>query len=293
MAGCGSGYPDPPCPPRNANARRPADRPAWPSEQKAQKRKQTLRRTITVIIVAAVVFGISYAIFKPGKQKAAATTTTSTTSHDDDHQAGSVRRLRPPRTSASPPRRTARPTSTATLPNPQWKSPPPMTIDPTKTYTATINTDVGTSPPPRRRRRRRRRSTTSSSWPTSSSTTASSSTGSSPTFMDQTGDPTGTGDRRSRLHRADEVPATANPQYPIGSLAMAKTPRRPTGPRATSSSSWPVARARSLPPDYALFGQVTSGRTSSTRSTPDGDASDDGTPPTVIHRMLSVTVTES
>jgi peptidyl-prolyl cis-trans isomerase B (cyclophilin B) len=90
-----------------------------------------------------------------------------------------------------------------------------------------------------------------------------------------------------------EVPATANPQYPLGALAMAKTSAATNG---TSSNQFFIvagSEGESLPPDYALFGQVTSGQDVVDRINADGDASDDGTPPKVIHRMLSVTVTSS
>ena len=56
-----------------------------------------------------------------------------------------------------------------------------------------------------------------------------------------------------------EVPATATPQYPLGSLAMAKTSAAPDG--TTSNQFFIVAgsQGETLPPQYALFGQVTSG----------------------------------
>ena len=89
------------------------------------------------------------------------------------------------------------------------------------------------------------------------------------------------------------MPATANPQYPIGSLAMAKTEAAPAG--TTSNQFFIVAgsEGETLPPDYSLFGQVVSGKNVVEAINAQGDASDDGTPPKVIHRMLSVTVTES
>ena len=120
-----------------------------------------------------------------------------------------------------------------------------MTIDPSKTYTATIKTDVGTI------------------TVQLDAKTAPKAVNSFvflanhnyynclifhrviPTFMDQTGDPTGTGSGGPRLHSSpSEVPeATASPQYPLGSVAMAKTSAARTDLRATSSSSWPAPRA--------------------------------------------------
>jgi cyclophilin family peptidyl-prolyl cis-trans isomerase len=88
-----------------------------------------------------------------------------------------------------------------------------------------------------------------------------------------------------------EVPATANPQYPLGSLAMAKTGSSPSG--TTSNQFFIVAgpQGESLPPQYALFGQVRSGL--SVVQAINADGSQSGIPPTVTHRMLSVTITSS
>ena len=168
-----------------------------------------------------------------------------------------------------------------------------MTIDPDKTYTATIKTDLGTI------------------TASLDAKTAPNAVNDFvfladqkyydcltfhrviPSFMDQTGDPTGTGTGGVGYTVQGEVPATANPQYPLGALAMAKTSAAPNG---TSSNQFFIvagSEGESLPADYALFGQVTSGQDVVDRINADGDASDDGTPPKVIHRMLSVTVTSS
>ena len=114
-----------------------------------------------------------------------------------------------------------------------------------------------------------------------------------PQFMNQTGDPTGTGSGSAGYTVQGAVPATANPQYPIGSLAMAKTSAAPAG--TTSNQFFIVAgsEGESLSPDYSLFGQVTSGQSVVQAINADGNASDNGTPPNVTHRMLSVTITES
>ena len=74
---------------------------------------------------------------------------------------------------------------------------------------------------------------------------------------------------------------------------MAKTSAAPTG--TTSNQFFIVAgpEGESLPPDYSLFGQVVSGQSVVEAINADGDASDNGTPPKVTHRMFSVTVTAS
>ena len=74
---------------------------------------------------------------------------------------------------------------------------------------------------------------------------------------------------------------------------MAKTGTAPAG---TSSNQFFIVagpEGESLPPDYALFGQVISGQDVVQKINADGDATNNGTPPKVIHRMLSVTVTSS
>ena len=90
-----------------------------------------------------------------------------------------------------------------------------------------------------------------------------------PGFMDQTGDPTGTGTGGPGYTIPDEYPpkaANAADQYPLGSVAMANTGQPHTG----GSQFFIVAGAQgeSLPNSYSLFGQVTSGMTWSTPSTP-------------------------
>ncbi len=172
-----------------------------------------MRRVVILVIVAAVVVGISLLIFRPGR-KSSSSTTTSTTTPTSPAQLAANKASKEAGCPESP---------SATLPAPTWKSPPPMTIDPSKTYTATIKTDVGTI-------------------------TANLDAKTAPTavndfvflvnqkyyncvtfhrvipqFMDQTGDPTGTGTGSVGYTVQGEVPATASPQYPIGSLAMAKT----------------------------------------------------------------------
>jgi cyclophilin family peptidyl-prolyl cis-trans isomerase len=107
--------------------------------------------------------------------------------------------------------------------------------------------------------------------------------------MDQTGDPTGTGTGGPGYTIPDENPAKASPQYPIGAVAMANT----GSPHSGGSQFFIVtgAQGESLPNTYALFGQVTSGMTVVQAINKDGSAQ--GVPPTVTHRILSVTVTSN
>ncbi len=257
------------------------------AEQKVRKRRQNIRRVVTVVIVAGVVVGISLLITRPWK-KSASTATSTTTTTTTPVSAAQLTANNASKAAGCPE------SPTASLPAPTWKSAPPMTIDPSKTYTATIKTDLGTITA----------NLDAKTAPVAVNDFVFLAKQNYyrcvtfhrviPQFMDQTGDPTGTGSGSVGYTVQGEVPATANPQYPIGSLAMAKTTAAPNG---TSSNQFFIVAgsADPLPPDYALFGQVTSGQNVVDAINADGnsDPAANGIPPKVIHRMLSVTVSES
>ena len=253
------------------------------AEQKAHKRRQNTRRIITVVIVAAVVVGISYLIFKPGKKSSATATTASTSTTVATPQGGSGDRSPSAiTTSADCPS-----DFSSTLNKPSYSSPPPLTIDTSKTYTATITTDVGAF--------------TVELEPKLAPKTVNNFVFLArhhfydcvifhrviPSFVDQTGDPTGTGTGGPGYKFADELPPKASPQYPLGSLAMANS-----GPNTNGSQFFVVAGAEgeTLAPSYSLFGKVTSGMSVISQINAGGSSS--GTP-TTLHRMISVTVVES
>jgi cyclophilin family peptidyl-prolyl cis-trans isomerase len=251
------------------------------AEQKVAKRQRGVRRAVTIGIAVAVVVGLSLLITKPWNHSSTVAATTTTTSPASTAQAKADAASKAAGCPADP---------SAQLPNPQYKA-PPMTIDTTKTYTVTIRTDLGTIAA------------------TLDAKTAPVAVNSFvflvdkkyydcntfarviPQFVNQTGDPTGTTSGGVGYTVQGEVPATATPQYPLGSLAMAKTGQSPPG--TTSNQFFIVAGAQgeSLPPQYALFGQVTSGL--GVVQAINAAGSQSGIPPTVTHRMLSVTVTSS
>ncbi len=178
------------------------------------------------------------------------------------------------------------------LQKPKWSSAPATIIDATKAYTATVKTDVGT-------------------FVIALDAKDAPQTVNNfvfltqhrffdcvifhrviPAFMDQTGDPTGTGSGGPGYTIPDELPAKAsNPadQYPLGSVAMANT-----GQPHTGGSQWFIvagAEGESLPNSYSLFGHVTSGMSVVEKINAQGSAA--GVPPDVTHRMLKVTITSS
>ncbi len=170
-----------------------------------------------------------------------------------------------------------------------WPSPPPMTIDPAKTYRATVKTTAG-------------------SFTITLDAKAAPHTVNNfvfladkgfyhcvifqrviPGFVDQTGDPTGTGSGGPGYQFANEnVPAS----YQTGDVAMANS-----GPNTNGSQFFIVAPggASKLRPTYSLFGTVTSGMSVVDKINSEGNpsAAANGVPPDVIQRMLTVTIHES
>ncbi len=113
-----------------------------------------------------------------------------------------------------------------------------------------------------------------------------------PGFMDQTGDPTGTGTGGPGYTIADENPAKATTgaqQYPLGSVAMANTGSPHSGGSQFFIVSGP--QGESLPNTYALFGRVISGMNVVQAINALGSAA--GVPPDVTQRIISVTINES
>jgi cyclophilin family peptidyl-prolyl cis-trans isomerase len=254
--------------PTEKRARKRAAREAKMAVLERQRRRRArTRRAITIVVVAAVVVGL-YALLKPAKTKLTAQQIADTAA-----VAGGC---------ASSP--------TTTLHVPSWSKPPATTIDPAKTYTATVKTDVG-------------------SFVITLDAKHAPITVNNfvfladknfykcvtfhrviPNFMDQGGDPTGTGSGGPGYKFVDELPAKATPQYPIGSVAMANS-----GANTNGSQFFVVtgAQGESLAPNYTLFGHVTSGMTVPQKINQDGSTVANGVPPKVIHRILSVKISSS
>ena len=232
------------------------------AEQKKQKRKHLLRRGLTFLVIAAVVIGIAVWINSGSTKKKNASASTSTTSTTKASTSTTTTAPAPKGGlgNTSPAAITTSadcPTDfSATLNKPSYPSAPPMTIDTSKTYTATITTDVGPF--------------TVELNPKAAPLAVNSFVFLAQhhffdciifhrviqTFMDQTGDPTGTGTGGPGYEFKDELPAIANPQYPIGSVAMANS-----GPNTNGSQFFIVSGpdGTALPPKYSLFGKVVSG----------------------------------
>lgn len=170
-----------------------------------------------------------------------------------------------------------------------FDSAPAMSIDTTKTYTATLVTDAG--------------SIVISLDPKAAPKTVNNFVFLAHNhfydglkfhrvlkgFMMQGGDPSGDGTGGPGYEFADELPATSS-VYTEGSLAMANS-----GPDTNGSQFFIVfsaAAGASLPPNYSYFGHVTTGLDVVHKIEADG-ATRDPTPPNVIHKIVCVNITES
>jgi cyclophilin family peptidyl-prolyl cis-trans isomerase len=167
------------------------------------------------------------------------------------------------------------------------RTPPPMTIDATKQYGAVVETDCG---PFTISLDAKRAPVTVNNFVALARAGYFDGVNFHrviPGFVVQGGDPTGTGRGDPGYRFADELPPPADPQYPIGSLAMANA-----GPDTNGSQFFIVTgpAGENLPPHYSLFGHVIEGMEVVAAIEADGDRSGE---PKVVHSMTKVTIFES
>ena len=278
--------------PSDKRARQRAAREArLAAEAQRQKRRKQIRNGIIVVVVAGVIIGIVFLVSGGNNNKNVAaqskvgTTTTSSPAKATDA------RLQAQANAVAV--KAGCPASTKTRVNTQtYPSAPAMAIDTSKTYTATVKTTTGTFDI----------ALDAKSAPTTVNNFVFLADKGYyhcvifhrviPQFMDQTGDPTGTGEGGPGYTIKDENPpkaASATDQYPLGSVAMANT----GAPNSGGSQFFVVAgpEGESLPNSYALFGSVTSGMNVVDTINQQGSAQ--GVPPDVTQRILSVTINDT
>jgi cyclophilin family peptidyl-prolyl cis-trans isomerase len=173
----------------------------------------------------------------------------------------------------------------------EFDAAPPMCIDPTKTYTAEISTNLG--------------DLTVELFADRAPLTVNNFVTLAryhyydgvpchriiPEFMAQCGDPTGTGTGGPGYRFDDELPEAG--EYEIGSLAMANS-----GPNTNGSQFFVITGpdGAALSPNYSLFGKVTEGLDTTlpaldAAGNPDRAAN--GVPPLQEVTIESITITES
>jgi cyclophilin family peptidyl-prolyl cis-trans isomerase len=233
------------------------------------------------VVVALAAVGILYALEQGGSRHAAtkASTTKAKTTSASRPATSSSRRA------AAAPCRAGPPPATR-----HYAHYPPMVITPGRPYTARVCTDVG-------------------AFTISLDSAAAPRTVNNfvflaehdfynglifhrviPGFVVQGGDPNPpptpnaapTGPQGPGYEFADELPKPGS--YKLGSVAMANS-----GPNTNGSQFFIVVgpQGEALPPDYSLFGQVSSGMSVVERIAADGSPSGQ---PRVVHRILDVTI---
>jgi cyclophilin family peptidyl-prolyl cis-trans isomerase len=172
----------------------------------------------------------------------------------------------------------------------KFSSAPPFCIDVNKTYTATITTDVGVI--------------TVELLPKYAPLTVNNFVFLAgyhyydgivyqrviQGFMDQAGDPTGTGSGGPGYKFKDELPKSAG-AYDNGAMAMANS-----GANTNGSQFFMVVNSggAELSPSYTMFGQITGGLSVAAEINAAGAAASNETgTPTTYHKIISVTIAAS
>jgi cyclophilin family peptidyl-prolyl cis-trans isomerase len=269
--------------PTEKRLRKREGRQARLDEMRRVKQQQQQRRRFIFIGVGVVaVVGLAYLLSRGSSHKNnTALNTTSTTAAVSTTTPG------PTTTVAAAPAGVGCPKLDGSSPRYQhFSAPPPTCINAAKTYTVTFQTDLGTF--------------AAVLDPKQAPKTVNNFvflTGYHyfdgivfhrvvPGFVIQGGDPTGTGSGGPGYQFADELPKAG--QYKVGSLAMANS-----GANTNGSQFFVITgdQGVALPPNYSLFGMVTSGMDVVHKIEADGAA--DPNPPKVIHKMIKVTVAET
>jgi cyclophilin family peptidyl-prolyl cis-trans isomerase len=282
-------------PRQEKRARQKAARAARLAElQRQRKRKATVRRVTVIGFIAIIVLGIIALAGGFSSSKSASPTTTAAKSTTSTTTATSARQAAVNAVAVA----AGCPSSPTTpLTKTKYSKAPALTIDTSKTYKATVKTDVGTFVI----------TLDAKESPIAVNSFVFLARNKFfncvifhrviPGFVVQGGDPTGTGSGGPGYEYTEKGPPlvkTGKPQYPLGSVAMANSNSPATTDPTTNGSQFFVVtgtQGEALPNDYVLFGQVTSGMSVAQKINDDGSTS--GVPPTVTHRMLSVTITES
>ncbi|HEY2214068.1 MAG TPA: peptidylprolyl isomerase [Acidimicrobiales bacterium] len=258
------------------------------AEARAKKRRSQIRNVSIVAVVALLIIGIVFLVSannnnkKPTKTASSTSTTTTVPATTANAKAQAAANKIAVAAGC--------PTDTATRVNTQkYAAAPAMTINTNELYSATVVTTAGTFDI----------ALNAKSAPISTNNFVFLAQKGYyhcvifhrviPNFMDQTGDPTGTGQGGPGYTITDENPAkaaTAADQYPLGSVAMANTGAANTGGSQFFVVAGPQGEA--LPNTYALFGRVIAGMNVVDKI--NGEGSTAGIPPDVTQRILSVTI---
>jgi cyclophilin family peptidyl-prolyl cis-trans isomerase len=255
--------------------------------ERQRRRKKTTRRTVTIAVLAALAIGIYFAAFSgSSKNNTASAKGTNSTDTQAAADAAAVHAGCP----SSP---------TKPLTKPTWSQPPSMTIDTSKTYTATVETDIGTFKVGLDAKDAPQTTNSFVFLADHDFFNCQAFMRVIPGFMNQTGSPNqsnggaGSGPGYSFANENSHPPNG----YLTGDVAMANSGQ----PNTNGSQFFVLAGAynpfTSDPSSigYSLFGHVTSGQSVVQKINSDGNTnqSANGVPPKITHRMLKVTISSS
>lgn len=268
------------------------------AQETAAKRQKTTKMTIrivgAIVIILALFFGIAFLTNDDEKSiDTAAPVSTSVEAYASTTVAGDATNTVPSDT-ATPSDFTygtteCPPVEGATSQTQEFSDSFALCIDPNKTYTAVVTTNMGTYSAVLDAAKAPGTVNNFVSLARNKYFDDTTCHRAIPGFMIQCGDPTATGNGGPGYKFADELPASG--EYKIGSLAMANS-----GPNTNGSQFFVISgdQGVSLPPSYTLFGQVTEGLDSTVVALDAaGNPSSNGMPPLKEITIESITITES
>ena len=269
------------------------------AQETAAKRQKTTKTTVrivgAIVIILALFFGIAFLTKDDSTDNASPVTTTVDPFTSTTIAAGDATTTVPGDTAAPSDfaygTTECPPVEGATIQTQTFSDSFALCIDPTKTYTAVVQTNMGTYSAVLDAAKAPGTVNNFVSLARNKYFDGTKCHRAIPGFMIQCGDPTATGSGGPGYKIADELPASG--EYKIGSLAMANS-----GPNTNGSQFFVISgnQGVSLPPNYTLFGQVIDGLDTTVvalDAAGNDDPSSNGVPPLTAITIESITVTES
>lgn len=269
------------------------------AQEAAAKRQKTTKTTVrivgAIVIILALFFGIAFLTNDDSTDNASPVTTTVDAYASTTVAAGDATTTVPSDTAAPADfvygTTECPPVEGAATQTQDFSDSFALCIDPTKTYTAVVKTNMGTYSAVLDAAKAPGTVNNFVSLARNKYFDGTTCHRAIPGFMIQCGDPTATGSGGPGYKFADELPAAG--EYKIGSLAMANS-----GADTNGSQFFVISgdQGVSLPPNYTLFGQVTEGLDTTVvalDAAGNDDPSSNGVPPLTEITIESITITES
>jgi len=269
------------------------------AQETAAKRQKTTKTTVrivgAIVIILALFFGIAFLTNDDSTDNASPVTTTVDAYASTTVATGDATTTVPSDTAAPADfvygTTECPPVEGAATQTQDFSDSFALCIDPTKTYTAVVKTNMGTYSAVLDAAKAPGTVNNFVSLARNKYFDGTTCHRAIPGFMIQCGDPTATGSGGPGYKFADELPASG--EYKIGSLAMANS-----GANTNGSQFFVISgdQGVALPPNYTLFGQVTDGLDTTVvalDAAGNDDPSSNGVPPLTEITIESITITES